>query len=1120
MAGKFLNIDTDATLAGNSDIAVSSQKAIKTYVDTGLTGKINTSAKGAASGVASLDSNATIPDAQIPYKYIKENDILQNLNIHNTSGKHKLWFSSLDNTLYRANRRHTVTLTNFNTDIATNLFDMNWDSEVRIPAGSIGTINISGNSNLGMQYPYGYIYISFYGGNGPTSLSQLSAKVYQDWSGHNTGWVNLGSFEAVSTGTYNNIEHIKVARVFAQVYGIKQIEINIDNTDGVGHEDTKIWVTQVEFFCNRTGVQSLPVLTKLGGDTIYGSLTIPTENGSFIGNLTGTAAKAIKDADGNTISSSYLKLTGGTLSGPLTIVKTSGNSFFEMRGSNSIITLIGGYGTASQKDNYIRGSDSDLRIYGSTLEADYGLKINNTTGKLYHMNGAGNHYELLDTSNKAVANGLATLDANTKIPTTQLPIATTSALGAVKADGTTITVDENGVITATGGGSSADSYQPPLLSYTWSDHKFNDIQWLRADTFSWQNGNLYEGVYNKLTEEYNGHTPEVFVQTKIDGNGVIGGPYFAAETSSQYDSGLYKAFDLTNTDNAVSNFSNEAYLTFYNPSPLLVTQLVWTTYDNDRNPTDYSVAGSNDNVTYTTLISHGTATAGAATTMNLSSNTNYYRYYKITGHTFNTSMGNLKTLAITASVDTSNKVLYKEPVWTQPILTQNGTLGESTCAVATDVAQYNDNQIYNAFTPNYTGNAGFHSVSGTTSGYVTYYSPDPVKITAITFTNQTDSSSSNRASTGGNISVSDNGFSWRYLKSYSNSEQSIGGVWTIDLSSNTNYYKYYKITCNGTNSSYWTFKSCAFTAVTFEKEFEYHHTPSGLRITTPEYEPTLIKEQAATGTSWYYILDTGNVRFKLPRFTDKIHGELVEVYHNGAVFCRTYEDGWCEQGGLTTVQSNYNCNGTFYKNFIDTSYFVTVMGQARSGWLGITSKSVSGFSCRIEDGGGLQNMFYACGYVTTPSNYADEQRRLTHKYLYFFVGGYAQEAIVQTAGITSEQLNEKVDIANMEEVKCVVETYNNNGSWYRIWSDGWCEQGGYYGSAIPTDGQATIQLLKPFSDTNYHIYQQTYGSTSGAEGTDICVKTDSKTTTMFILCNEGYVATMSGLDWKAEGYIS
>ena len=46
MSSKFLNIDTDSTLARNSDTAVASQKAVKTYVDTAISninvGSINT----------------------------------------------------------------------------------------------------------------------------------------------------------------------------------------------------------------------------------------------------------------------------------------------------------------------------------------------------------------------------------------------------------------------------------------------------------------------------------------------------------------------------------------------------------------------------------------------------------------------------------------------------------------------------------------------------------------------------------------------------------------------------------------------------------------------------------------------------------------------------------------------------------------------------------------------------------------------------------------------------------------------------------------------------------------------------------------------------------------------
>ena len=54
----------------------------------------------------------------------------------------------------------------------------------------------------------------------------------------------------------------------------------------------------------------------------------------------------------------------------------------------------------------------------------------------------------IDSSEKGAANGVATLDVNGKVPTEQIPVATTSTIGSVKPDGNTITVTEDGTISA------------------------------------------------------------------------------------------------------------------------------------------------------------------------------------------------------------------------------------------------------------------------------------------------------------------------------------------------------------------------------------------------------------------------------------------------------------------------------------------------------------------------------------------------------------------------------------------------------------------------------------------------------------------------------------------------
>lgn len=40
-----------------------------------------------------------------------------------------------------------------------------------------------------------------------------------------------------------------------------------------------------------------------------------------------------------------------------------------------------------------------------------------------------------------------------------------------------------------------------LFDSKWSDHILNDVQWLRSETFSWQDGEIYTAAYQKLAEE-------------------------------------------------------------------------------------------------------------------------------------------------------------------------------------------------------------------------------------------------------------------------------------------------------------------------------------------------------------------------------------------------------------------------------------------------------------------------------------------------------------------------------------------------------------------------------------------------------------------------------------------
>jgi hypothetical protein len=100
-----------------------------------------------------------------------------------------------------------------------------------------------------------------------------------------------------------------------------------------------------------------------------------------------------------------------------------------------------------------------------------------------------------------------------------------------------------------------------------------------------------------------------------------------------------------------------------------------------------------------------------------------------------------------------------------------------------------------------------------------------------------------------------------------------------------------------------------------------------------------------------------------------------------------------------------------------------------------------------------------------------------------------------------------VDLSNCTKPH-IVETYVNGTSWYRVYSDGWCEQGGY--AIKGSEGWLTISLLKNFVDTNYNLSVTPYTTnTSTYMAHEVKDKTISNFAAYMIVA----------IDWHACGYI-
>ena len=96
----------------------------------------------------------------------------------------------------------------------------------------------------------------------------------------------------------------------------------------------------------------------------------------------------------------------------------------------------------------------------------------------------------------------------------------------------------------------------------------------------------------------------------------------------------------------------------------------------------------------------------------------------------------------------------------------------------------------------------------------------------------------------------------------------------------------------------------------------------------------------------------------------------------------------------------------------------------------------------------------------------------------------------------------------------VVKTYHSGKSWYRVWSDGFVEQGGFTDSPY---GQATtVTLIKPLTTTDYTILLSCVGGSESA----VRVQSESQTTTSFqtVRYYTGNGRGSGSLYWEALGY--
>lgn len=270
--------------------------------------------------------------------------------------------------------------------------------------------------------------------------------------------------------------------------------------------------------------------------------------------------------------------------------------------------------------------------------------------------------------------------------------------------------------------------------------------------------------------------------------------------------------------------------------------------------------------------------------------------------------------------------------------------------------------------------------------------------------------------------------------------------------------------------------------------------PSGTKYTKHGLSVKL--STASDITDYDFVINTTDETFRLPLKTKLASGK--GVVGNGMTIGVT---NGTLNAGLATFQANVNATKAI-------GTFITSYGQPASAQF--TSSE------HFPDKSNI-------GLTTDPEKSGIELSD-SGLLLYYYVGETVQNANLIDAGRIAEELNNK--ISKSECKSYVVETYQSDttgrDSWYRIWSDGWCEQGGLIPSEIFGSGKtATITLLKPLKNApspNVTCFYPSSRNTPVYWGGTFNV-TDSVTNnikSVTVQCSNASIHCL----WKVEGYLA
>ena len=121
---------------------------------------------------------------------------------------------------------------------------------------------------------------------------------------------------------------------------------------------------------------------------------------------------------------------------------------------------------------------------------------------------------------------------------------------------------------------------------------------------------------------------------------------------------------------------------------------------------------------------------------------------------------------------------------------------------------------------------------------------------------------------------------------------------------------------------------------------------------------------------------------------------------------------------------------------------------------------------------------------------------------------------------TLEGYNTNTRLKTLEKAY-IIETYRNGNNWYRVWSNGFCEQGGLIHKGSGEVANNLITFFKPYLEVPNVIFTRRFNSDTSGNSTAIQIRTHSiwNVTLTGFYCYANAWSNSSEY-WEAKGYIA